>query len=302
MTTQEFGNLLVLGGVRFEKTKLDYTATSLVTDDGDYVSNELVNAKRDFDHVFPNLQFRWRLTPDTNLRIAYSEGMARPDFWRVMPYSAADLDDGEVVRGNADLNPALAKNVDVLAEHFFEGIGILSGGVFFKHGFDVEQYLNGGSADLLGVELTWQQQFTQLPGWLSGFGVYANYTYTDATSIDLGDQTSRTDIAAMPEQVSDVANFALTYEKDAIISRLSMNYTGKWIEEVGGTADEDVWRDASTTIDFSFTWMFENGLDLFLQGNNLSNEVKFAYLGIPTRSSQYSITGRTYMVGARWTW
>ena len=225
-----------------------------------------------------------------------------------------------MVRGNADLNPALAKNVDVLAEHFFEGIGILSGGVFFKQiddfnfraeytevggqfdGFDVEQYLNGGSADLLGVELTWQQQFTQLPGWLSGFGVYANYTYTDATSIDLGDQTSRTDIAAMPEQVSDVANFALTYEKDAIISRLSMNYTGKWIEEVGGTADEDVWRDASTTIDFSFTWMFENGLDLFLQGNNLSNEVKFAYLGIPTRSSQYSITGRTYMVGARWTW
>tara|TARA_R110002096_G_scaffold6206_4_gene28540 strand:+ start:7826 stop:10615 length:2790 start_codon:yes stop_codon:yes gene_type:complete len=320
MTTQEYGNLLVLGGVRFEKTELNYTATNLVLDDGAFVSNELVNAKRDFDHVFPNLQFRWRLTPDTNLRIAYSEGMARPDFWRVMPYSSADLDEGEVVRGNADLKPALAKNVDVLAEHFFEGIGILSGGVFYKQiddfnfraeytevggqfdGFDVEQYLNGGSADLFGVELTWQQQFTQLPGWLAGFGVYANYTYTDATSIDLGDQTSRTDIAAMPEQVSDVANFALTYEKDAIISRLSMNYTGKWIEEVGGSADEDVWRDASTTIDFSFTWMFENGLDLFLQGNNLSNEVKYAYLGIPSRSSQYSITGRSYMLGARWTY
>ncbi len=318
MTTQEFGNLLVLGGVRHETTDLDYTASNLVLDDGDFVSNELINVKRDYDHTFPNLQFRWRVTPETNVRLAYSEGMARPDFWRAMPYSFADLDEGEVVRGNASLDPAISKNVDILAEHFFKGIGILSGGVFFKQiddfnfrtsydevggpfdGFEVEQYVNGGSADLVGVELTWQQQFTQLPGWMSGLGIYANYTYTDASSIDLGDDTDRTDIEALPEQVGDVANFAITYEKDSIVSRLAMNYTGKWIEEVGGDADEDEWRDAATTVDFSFTWMFENGLDVFFQANNLTDEVKYVYVGIPTRSRQYSITGRTYNVGAVW--
>ncbi len=181
MTTQEYGKLLVLGGVRYENTELDYTASNLVTDDGDFVSNEFINVKRDYDHVFPNLQFRWRLTPDTNLRVAYSEGMARPDFWRAMPYSFADLDEEAVVRGNPNLDPALAKNFDILAEHFVEGIGLLSGGVFFKQiddfnfrtettevggpfdGFEVEQYINGGSADIVGVELSWQQQFSQ-PG------------------------------------------------------------------------------------------------------------------------------------------
>jgi outer membrane receptor protein involved in Fe transport len=131
--------------------------------------------------------------------------------------------------------------------------------------------------------------------------VYANYTYTDATSIDLGDQTSRTDIAALPEQVQDVWNLALIYEKDSIVSRLSANYTGKWIEEVGGNADEDEWMDEATTVDFSFTWMFENGLDIFFQANNLTDEVKFVYVGIPTRSRQYSITGTTYNLGASWT-
>ncbi len=319
MTTQEYGNLLVLGGVRFEKTDLDYTASNLVLDDGEFVSNEFVNVKRDYDHVFPNLQFRWRLTPETNLRVAYSEGMARPDFWNSMPYSLTDTDEEEIVRGNANLDPAISKNVDVLAEHFFKGIGVLSGGVFFKQiddfnfrsgfdevggpydGYEVEQYVNGGSADLYGVELTWQQQFTQLPGWLSGFGIYANYTYTDANSIDLGSESSRTDIAVLPEQVQDVANLALIYEKDAIVSRLSMNYTGKFIEEVGGNADEDEWRDDTTTVDFSFTWMFENGLDIFFQANNLTDEVKYIYYGIPTRSRQYSITGRSFNLGASWT-
>jgi TonB-dependent receptor len=319
MTTQEYGKLLVLGGVRAEFTDLDYTGSNLVLDDGEFISNELTNVKRDYDHVFPNLQFRYRLTPDTNIRLAYSEAMARPDFWNAMPYSFADLDEEEVVRGNPYLDPAISRNVDFLAEHFFEGIGILSGGVFFKQiddfnfrskftevggpfdGFDVEQYVNGGSADLIGVEVAWQQQFTQLPGWMSGFGIFANYTYTDATSIDLGDETTRTDLVALPEQVQHVGNLALIYEKDSIVSRVSMNYNGKWIEEVGGDADEDEWRDATTTVDFSFTWMFENGLDLFFQANNLTNETKYVYSGIPTRSRQYSITGKTFNIGASWT-
>jgi TonB-dependent receptor len=319
MTTQEYGKLLVLGGVRAEYTDLDYTASNLVLDDGVFVSNELVNVKRDYDHIFPNLQFRYRLSPETNLRFAYSEAMARPNFWDAMPYSMTDIDNEEITRGNAFLDPAISKNFDFLAEHFFEGIGVLSGGIFFKQiddfnfrnqttevggpfdGFDVEQQVNGGSADLVGVELAWQQQFSQLPGWMSGFGIYANYTYTDATSIDLGDQTSRTDIASLPEQMQHVGNLALIYERNQIVSRLSMNYSGKWIEEVGGSADEDEWRDSATTLDFAFTWMFDNGLDVYFQANNLTDEVKFVYSGVPSRSRQYSITGTTYTLGASWT-
>ena len=98
-----------------------------------------------------------------------------------------------------------------------------------------------------------------------------------------------------------VGNFALIYEKDSIVSRLSMNYSGDFIAEVGGDADEDEWQDSGTTVDFSFTWMFENGLDLFLQANNLTDEVKFLYVGIPTRSRQYDIYGRTFNIGASWT-
>lgn len=319
MTTQEYGNLLVLGGFRYEQTDLDNTASNLVINDNEFVSNSFVNSQRSFNELYPNLQFRYRLTADTNVRLAYSESMARPDFFLSMPYSFTVIDDEEITRGNPDLDPALSKNFDFLAEHYFEGIGVLSGGVFFKQidgfnfqtrfieeggefaGFEVQQYVNGGSADLVGVELTWQQQFTQLPGWWSGFGIYANYTYTDATSIDLGDQTDRTDIAALPEQVQDIWNFALIYEKDRIMSRIAANYTGEFIEEVGVNADTDEWVDETLFVDFSFTYFFDNGLELFFQANNLTDEKRFLYLGVPTRSSQYEITGRTFNVGATWT-
>ncbi|MEO1245704.1 MAG: TonB-dependent receptor [Pseudomonadota bacterium] len=318
MTTQEYGNLLVLGGVRAEFTDLDYSAANLVLDDETVVSNVTERVSRSYDYVFPNLQLRYRLTPDTNLRLAYSKSMARPDFWDSMPYSSVQLDGEEIVSGNPFLDPAIADNVDILAEHFFEGIGLLSGGVFFKQiddfnfrttntqvggpydGFEVETSVNGGSADLFGIEVSWQQQFTRLPGFWSGFGIYANYTYTNASSIDLGADTTRTDIETLPEQLENVGNFAITYEKDAIISRLSLNYSGKWIEEVGDNADEDLWRDAATTVDFSFTYMFDNGIDVFLQGNNLTDEVKYVYFGVPSRSRQYSITGRTFNLGAKW--
>lgn len=318
MTTQTYGKLLVLAGVRAEFTDLDYTASNLVLDDEAIVSNTLESVQRSYDHVFPNLQFRYRISPETNLRLAYSKGMSRPNFWDSMPHSFTQIDDDEIVRGNPNLDPAISNNIDLLAEHFLKGIGILSGGVFFKQiddfnfrssttqvggpfdGFDVEQYVNGGSADLFGVEVTWQQQFTSLPGWMSGFGIYANYTYTDAQNIDLGSETDRVDIEVLPEQVQHVGNLALVYEKDGIVSRLSANYTGKWIEEVGDDAGSDEWRDSATTVDFSFTYMFENGIDVFFQANNISDEVKYVYFGVPTRSRQYSLTGRSFNLGANW--
>lgn len=317
MTSQNYGNLLVLGGVRAEFTELDYTATNLVMNDDTFVSNTTENVKRDYDYLFPNLQFRYRLTPDTNVRLAYSKGLSRPDFFDSMPYSSIQMDGEQITRGNPHLKPAVSHNFDLLGEHFFEGIGLLSGGVFYKQledfnfetsqieiggpwdGYEVEQYVNGGGADVYGVEINWQQQFTFLPGWMSGLGIFANYTYTDSSNIDLGDDTDRVNIAALPEQMQHVGNLSLSYEKDGIISRLAANYSGKYIEEVGGEPESDEWRDAATTLDFSFTYMFENGLDIFFQANNLTDEVKYVYYGVPSRSTEYTITGRSFNIGMR---
>lgn len=331
MTTQEFGNLLVLAGVRGEFREFDNEATHLTLEtnedegtDNVVVENQLISSKRSYEHFFPNLQFRYRLGEDTNIRAAFSKGLALPDFFDAMPYqmTAIEIEDGEregqILRGNPGLDPTISENFDLLGEHFFQGIGVLSGGLFYKKisnfsylanydevggiydGFEVEQYQNGAGANLFGVELDWQQQFTFLPGWLSGFGVYANYTYTDASSIDLAPDSERDTLAALPEQMQHVGNLALTYENDMILSKLSMNYSGEWIREVGENADEDIWVGEQVTLDFSFTYRFINGLDVYFQGNNLTDERSLRYFGVPDRSNQHALTGRTFTLGSRY--
>jgi len=319
MTVQNYGDLLVLAGVRAEFNQQDYTASNLVVGDDGIVSHSTDNVGRDFDELFPNLQFRYRLDENTNVRAAYTRSMARPNFWHAMPYAYTHVDDEEIVRGNPHLEPAIADNIDFLVEHYFsEQVGVVSAGLFIKtiedftfrvqtsqmggpfDGFDVEDSVNGGSADLWGIELTWQQQFTWLPGWMSGFGIYANYTYTDTSSIDFGDSTGRDDIDVLPEQMQQIGNLAFIYEKGPITSRLAVNFSGKWLSEVAGHADFDEWTDATTTLDFSLSYEFNNGLLVFLEGNNLTEEVNYLYLGNTTRARQHDITGRTLNTGVKW--
>ena len=312
MATQEYGRLTMLMGVRAEFNELDYTGANLVVNDDDVLSNTQENVTRSYDFVYPNLQFRYRLSPETNLRAAYTRSMARPNFWDSMPFSYTHTDDEEIVRGNPYLEPALSNNLDFLVEHFLENVGIISGGVFFKgiddfnfvtattqvggpfDGFDVESPVNGGNADLMGIEVAWQQH------WDSGFGIYANYTYTNVLDIDLGDQTDRDDIDVLPEQRESLGNLALIYEKNRILTRLALNMSGRWMAEVGEEAGFDEWTDSAMYLDYSFTYLFDSGLELFLQANNLTEEVVYLYFGVGSRSSQQDITGRTFNAGMRW--
>ena len=312
MTTQEYGKLTMLLGVRAEFNDLDYSAANLVVNDDDVLRNTQESVSRSYDFVYPNLQFRYAVSDETLVRAAFTRSMSRPNFWDSMPFSYTHTDDEEIIRGNPYLDPALANNLDFLVERFLDNVGIISGGVFFKSvddfnfvtattqrggefdGYDVEEPVNGGNADLMGIEVAWQQH------WDSGFGIYANYTYTDVMSIDLGEQTDRDDINVLPEQRENVGNLALIYEKNRILTRLALNMSDRWLSEVGDEAGTDEWADSAMYLDYSFTYLFDNGLELFLQANNLTEEIVYLYRGIASRASQQDITGRTFNAGMRW--
>lgn len=318
MGTQTFGNLLILGGVRAEFMNTDYTGTRLLLDDRVFVSAEEENVQRDFTNIFPNLQFRYRLSDDTNIRLAYSKGIAQPNFFDLVPYSIIDIDEREIERGNGNLDLTTSNNYDLLGEHFFQGIGIISGGLFLKDinnfvftsvgvveggefdGFDFEEPVNGGGAQLFGAEISWQQQFTFLPGFLNGFGIFANYTYTTSNNIDIGTDTQREDLDVLPQQVAHSGNFALTYEKYGFNTRLAANFTGKFIDEVGQTVDRDEWRDGYTQWDFSLSKRFWKNYDLYFEWVNIFNEEPYDYFGVPTRSLNYVINGSIINIGIKW--
>ncbi|MBD8631711.1 TonB-dependent receptor [Oxalobacteraceae sp. CFBP 8755] len=105
---------------------------------------------------------------------------------------------GESV-GNPLLRPVTSRNMDLTAEWYFAQAGSLTFAVFDKRlkdiivkqnssyqltdsagrviDFNVATPVNGARGSARGIEMAYQQYFDKLPGWLSGFGVQANYTH-----------------------------------------------------------------------------------------------------------------------------
>jgi TonB-dependent receptor len=300
MGTLNVGKATVLAGLRIESTQIDYTGNEVVYDaDGDYQATNKIESDDSYSHILPNLQLRYSLTPQANLRAAYTGTLARPNFIDLVPYRLIFQEDEEMALGNPALKPTTSNNFDLLGEYYLQGIGIVSGGIFYKSlkdiiyvsvyeqaggdydGYEVEQPVNGGKATLFGVEVNWQQQFTFLPGFWNGFGIYANYTYTDSKA----DLVGRDD-TVLPGQSGDVANFALSYEKYGFQGRLSTAYFGKYIFEVGENADNDVYYDNNFRIDFSASQRITRYLQVYLQFINLNNTPLRYYIGDTNRPIQ----------------
>ncbi|MBN2355688.1 TonB-dependent receptor [candidate division KSB1 bacterium] len=306
MTTLNFGKMMLLGGFRHEITKNDYTGREVIfNEDGDYEATNVVNSTSTYNNFLPMLHVRYKVTPMTNLRAAVTTGVARPNYETLVPFRIINREDEEMEIGNPDLVPTTSMNFDLLAEHYFQGIGILSGGVFHKQlkdimypsvyeiedetsdydGYEVEQAIQGEDATLTGIELNWQQQLTFLPGFLSGFGIYANYTYTTSSASVLFEGEERKDIP-LAGQSENMANFAISYEKGGFTGRVSVNYHGKFLYELGEDEEQDIYYDNHIQWDIAASQNITKGLQLYLQAINMNNEPMRYYIGKTDRPIQ----------------
>jgi TonB-dependent receptor len=299
MAELNYGNLLVLPGIRYERTDIDYTGYEVIFDqDGDYQSTSPLNGTSDYDIWMPHLHLRYRLGESrrTNVRAAFTRTLARPNYYDLVPYELQIREDNEIERGNPNLTPTRSWNFDLLAEHFLPSVGVISGGVFHKRlddyiyvftfeeerdgeDFDVTQPLNGEKATLTGLELALSS--ARLIG---GFGLLGNYTYTDSEA-EFPDREGEK--ATLPGQSKHVGNVALLYEQSGFSGRLAFNYRGKLIYEVGGSAAEDVFLDSHGQLDFAATQKIgDTGLRLYVELNNLTNEPYRLYEGTEDRPIQ----------------
>jgi len=312
MTTMRFNRLMVLAGLRSEFTQTTYKGWNMIMDaEGRLMEKNETDSDNSYNNLFPALHFKYDISPKTNLRLAYTQGISRPDYFDLAPYRWVIPDDDEIVVGNPDLNPTESSNIDLMFGHYFQGIGAINAGLFYKNldqiiyrvvtqieggaydGYDKLGKVNGGTADLYGVEVSWMQQFTFLPGFWNGFGVYANYTLTES-NVDL--KYSERDI--LPGQAGNVGNFGFSYEKYDISSRLTLNYTSELLVELGEDGMEfDRWEDDKLILDFSGTYEFLPGYEFFLQVSNITNEPNKVYYHVPKYPRENEYHGRSIRAG-----
>ena len=200
MDTITLGKLRLQGGVRIEATGNNYRANKVTLNGGAYDRTDPVTGTSGYINVMPSIQAQYLLEKNTTLRVAYGRGISRPNFSDIVPAIQVDPNNSpkSLQVGNPALNPTKANNYDILIEHYFQPLGILQGGYFYKAltdpiyptvsfvaasdanfpGYLRQQSINGPSAHISGVEMAWQQRLSALPGLLGGFGVSANYSYT----------------------------------------------------------------------------------------------------------------------------
>ena len=208
----------------------------------------------------PSVQVQYLLERNTILRLAYG-GEYPGQTSDIVPAVQADPNTSpkSLQLGNPALLPTRANNYDILIEHYFQPLGILQGGYFYKAltdpiyptisivpasdpnfaGYQRQQSINGPSAHISGVEMAWQQRLSFLPGILSGFGVSANYSYTTSrvtfpagfSAVVIGQ--GRIDHPRLQRQAPNTWNLGFTYDKQRFSMRFGVSHNDENIYAYG---------------------------------------------------------------------
>jgi TonB-dependent receptor len=274
--------------------------------------------KGSYSKVLPSLNVGWWPRKDILVRAAVAQVISRPSLNQLAPTrtdNTLDRTYAVFYDGNADLNPVEANQADLSVEWYFDDKSVLSGAVFWKDldGFittaveenvdigvvaniggagdapllyDVYRPINGDSAKVLGFEFGFQHFFE------SGFGVRANYTYTDTNSYIDGENVGPL------EGVSESAySVALMFENDRWDAQLAADYSGKYVEVTDVVGGLSQYGDPITWVTASVAYRVTEQFTVSLEGRNLTDEYYMATMGRPDMLAGFETWGRSVLLG-----
>lgn len=319
MAESSMGDWDLLGGARVEQTDIEQRGfKAIVNEDvNDGIPTiEPFSGDNDYTDIFPNFQALYAINDNWQFRAAYTRSMGRPNFEAAGARQVVEIEGGETVAevGNPDLNPFYVNNFDAEFSYFAnETLGAASIGVFYKdiedffvttniagqspfETFDeVESVINGDEAEVYGLELSYVQEFTFLPGHWSGLLLTANYTLVDSSA----EVPFRDSNIQLPGQSDNIINVALGYDNAGLSLRLAVNHRGEYFDEVEEPDDptQDRYVSSETRLDFTSKYEFtENVMGVF-NVSNITDEPFYAFLGDEKYPNQYDEFGRTVELG-----
>jgi outer membrane receptor protein involved in Fe transport len=276
-------------GVRFEQASVGVTAGSgaaASSTNGDFL---------------PSLPVEIRFSDSLTLNAGVARLLNRPKFDELAPYendSAAD----KIVIGNPNLRTAKAWAYETYLRYqlpfFSVGAGwsyrdvkdiiesVATGEV--RNGKTVEQVMNVGDGWVRAYILEQRIDFGFLPATiLNGFSITANQTFTDSRLTTVSGITRR-----FKEQPPWFSNLIVDWRNDQSGTAVSVgfNFTGAFVNEDNGDR-----RGNETFIDAKITQRLGGGANLFILGQNLTNQPRFKYK--LNGETEIEKAGRLFMVG-----
>lgn len=298
-----------IAGLRMEHTASAYNANKYeVKGKGKEKKESIVPIAGKSDSYFnflPSLIAKWDVTNDLKMKAAWTNTLARPKYIDLAPRQNISRQDEELSIGNPELKPTTSMNFDLMAEYYTQGSGLLSAGIFYK---DISKFIvnevsrnqemmgttwrtitrpvNGGDADLFGVELAVQQKMRFLPGFFRHINVYGNYTYNYSNVKNSKLENRKNEQMRLPGTPEHTFNAALGYEMKRFSARLSYNYASSFIDELGNELFYDRFYDAVNYLDFNINAKIGKHVNIFANVNNILNQPLRYYQGSKEKTMQ----------------
>lgn len=309
-------------GLRMEATHIKYNGWNWNVDEDE---NETLDPTGDYKNSYinwlPSILFKYDVTDNLKVRASFTETLSRPKYSALVPCININLKDNELTMGNAGLTPTISYNFDLSADYYFKSIGLVSAGIFYKkiNDFIVNQVIgdytyqnteykkftqpkNAGDADLLGVELAYQRDFSFIAPALKCIGFYGTYTYTHTkvNNFNFEGRENEKDLPLVgsPEHT---ANASLYFEKKGFNIRLSYNYASAFIDEMGKVAALDRYYDAVSYMDINAGYTFGKKIKttFYADATNLLNQPLRYYQGTKDRTMQAEYYGVKINAGVK---
>jgi outer membrane receptor protein involved in Fe transport len=178
----------------------------------------------------------------------------------------------------------------------------------------ITQYTNGQNAYIYGLELSFQQHFSYLPGVLRGLGLAANYSYTASREKGL---PLRIDHPTTIDQAPNTWKLGPTYDTKRFSARVGLAYdeaslfsysyvsptlvTGADPSGLGTKGPSgDIFTLTHFQVDAQASYRFYKGITAVVSGLNLNNEVFGYYQGSTNFVNQREYYKPTYTGGLRY--
>jgi iron complex outermembrane receptor protein len=272
---------------------------------------QLVSVDNNYHYFLPSLDLNLMATPDFKLRLDASRTETAAPNANMAPNTSfgGRVNALTASSGNPKLLPYLSNNLDLGAEWYYASNDLLGLDLFYKH---ITQFptqgtlsitlpindpsplshnfgkpmvfadtteVNGGAANVSGIEAEWQQML----GW--GFGVQINGTYvhTNAPYNSYNIEQNITQFA-LPG-IGNSANFIGFYQRGPLQARLAVQWQGREFLAFGQEQNsalfgtEPTYLEASTEVDFSTQYDINSHLSAYFEALNLTD-------------AQYHTTGR----------
>ncbi|WP_016955215.1 TonB-dependent receptor plug domain-containing protein [Catenovulum agarivorans] len=303
------GQWRVSGGLRYEEFQQVSIGTSSLIFDGDdldiYYDPEKIQAGTiNEDETYSALSLTYIGGESYQIRFGYGETVVRPDLREVVPVSYTDPLTDIRTFGRSGLKSSPIKNYDLRYEYYGSLGDSFSVAAFYK---DIDApietvlqigdeeysatFVNGESAEVMGVEIEWMHDLTYLA---DGIFTSGNITLSDSEAVidpaQAGSLTNPT--KRMTGHSEYVVNLQLNYDSSdgEHSSSLVYNVFGERILAAGVLGREDAMEQPFHSLDFVYTYYPDfNSKVKFKMKNLLNEDQEVTQSGVTVRSKEIGL-------------